>query len=368
MERTVALGLLIAGIMPISLANSTVIRTNNRKPIFDSVHLTKSADLNPSCRQPSFFTSCLSKTLVESVNQPKFWSQGVTDSWLLHTPFLDCGQQSTAKANSIDQLSGFQQNQVRFSQSTQSIANLGSVVPRLEKTGLAADRIPRSLKTESILPSLSKLTNQKCIFSWQQQLEQKIISSESNNLGSNHARKPQHSTSSPKFPKLSRSSLIVPFPLENSSFVPSTSKLANPAPETKRIASGFGWRRRPYSNQLQFHQGIDYGAPYGSSVVAVGSGIVTEVVSGCVDFGSFFCGGQLGNWIEIDHGNGVIGTYGHLKSNSITVEAGMKVGKNQRIAQVGSSGWSTGAHLDFRLKVNGKHEDPAEYVMEFNRE
>ena len=81
----------------------------------------------------------------------------------------------------------------------------------------------------------------------------------------------------------------------------------------------------------------------------------------------YFAAGQLGNWIEIDHGNGQIGTYGHLKYNSITVTEGMKVSRDRLIAQVGSSGWSTGAHLDFRLKVNGKHENPAKYVMEIDR-
>ena len=166
----------------------------------------------------------------------------------------------------------------------------------------------------------------------------------------------------PKFPKLSRSSLIVSIP-QDSSFVPKNTKFANPAPLTERIASPFGWRRRPYSNQLQFHQGIDYGAPYGSPVVAVGNGIVTRVVSGCADFGNIFCGGQMGNWIEVDHGNGAIALYGHLKNSSIAVKEGMKVWKNQNIAEVGSSGWSTGAHLDFRLKINGEYEDPALHVM-----
>ena len=168
--------------------------------------------------------------------------------------------------------------------------------------------------------------------------------------------------SSIKFPKLSRSSLIVSLPTADSSFIPQDTRLANPAPKTKRIASPFGWRRRPYSYQLQFHQGIDYGAPLGSPVVAVGDGIVTRVVSGCYDFGNLFCGGQLGNWIEIDHGNGILGIYGHLQNSSIAVEAGMKVWKNQEIARVGSSGWSTGAHLDFRLKIDGKYEDPAKYL------
>ena len=223
--------------------------------------------------------------------------------------------------------------------------------------------------------SLQNLFTSRCLFSGQQSIDNqkningnsldssaiKLFSGDNNFQSSPNSRVSQ--SSRPKFPKLSRTSLVVSLPTNNSTFIPKETKLANPAPDTKRIASPFGWRTRPYSYQLQFHQGIDYGAPLGSPVVAVGDGIVTKVVSGCYDFGNLFCGGQLGNWIEIDHGNGALGIYGHLKNDSIAVKEGMKVWKNQEIAQVGSSGWSTGAHLDFRFKVNGKYEDPAKYVM-----
>ncbi len=177
-----------------------------------------------------------------------------------------------------------------------------------------------------------------------------------------------------QLPSLSRSSLIVSSPSHltslcstaeeesNSCLAGQELKLANPAPATERIASPYGWRRRPYSGQRQFHQGIDYGAPLGTPVVAVANGIVIKVVSGCTDFGNRFCGSQFGNWIQIDHGNGRIATYGHLLNKSIVVKKGMKVWKNQKIAEVGSSGWSTGAHLDFRLKVDGKYQNPADYV------
>ncbi len=165
-----------------------------------------------------------------------------------------------------------------------------------------------------------------------------------------------------EFPQSSRSSPTASLPTADNTPKPANTRLANPAPLTTRITSPFGWRTRPHSHQLQFHQGIDYGAPLGSPVVAVGDGIVTKIVSGCYDFGNLYCGGQLGNWIEIDHGNGRLGVYGHLKNSSITVKEGMKVQRNQEIAQVGSSGWSTGAHLDFRFKVNGEYEDPAKHV------
>lgn len=142
----------------------------------------------------------------------------------------------------------------------------------------------------------------------------------------------------------------------------SQSSLVHPAPETQRVASVFGWRVRPFSGRLQMHNGIDYGASLGSPVVAAKDGIVTKVVSGCLDFRQRWCGSQFGNWIEIDHGNGMVATYAHLLNGSITVKEGTKVWQNQEIAQVGSSGWSTGAHLDFRIKVNGEFENPAKYV------
>lgn len=306
MVRIIAQGLLIAGIMPIALANSTVITTNNQNQVF--------SELPTKIDKPILNSSCASGGLPKNClpNIPPAKKPGIhSDLWL------------------------------------QGIANF-----------LLLD----SFFAESffLLGKSKKQKYKKYNFDWQKKLDQKSIKL-TRLTSEDHTSQDDYSP--PKFPQLSRSSLIVSFPQDNSSFVPINTKLANPAPETKRIASPFGWRRRPYSNQLQFHQGIDYGAPFSSPVVAVGNGIVTKVVSGCADFGNLFCGGQLGNWIEIDHGNGTIGTYGHLKSSSITVKVGMKVRKNQKIAQVGSSGWSTGAHLDFRLEVNGQHEDPAHYVM-----
>ncbi len=313
MVRIIAQGLLILGIMPVTLVNSTVITTNNQNQVFSkSPAKIDEPILNSSCATVRLPKKCLPTipTVKKSEIHSDLWLQEIThsllsDSWFAESLFL----------------------------------------------------LSKSKKQEQ--------KYKKYNFDWQKKLERKSINLDSIKLAKltseHHTSQNDHSP--PKFPQLSRSSLIVSFPQDNSSFVPINTKLANPAPETKRIASPFGWRRRPYSNQLQFHQGIDYGAPFSSPVVAVGNGIVTRVVSGCADFDNLFCGGQLGNWIEIDHGNGTIGTYGHLKSNSITVKAGMKVRKNQKIAQVGSSGWSTGAHLDFRLEVNGKHEDPAHYVM-----
>ncbi|HEY9767958.1 MAG TPA: M23 family metallopeptidase [Coleofasciculaceae cyanobacterium] len=376
MVKTIALGLLIAGITPIALANSTVINMDNQQQVVDLAQpKIAHPGLSSACKASDLAVNCLANNALgkleeihqrsEIISNSDLWLRQVANILLPNALFNDCQERSLQKTEYVNGLLdyGNRTEQLFNSQQQTSLLYAVSVEPTLNNTELS-----QSL--------LGKLINPGCVFSWQQRVDREAI-----------ALKPVKSTKldyqyesfqssspasiskplSPKlpklFPKLSRSSLIVSFPQANSSFIPKNTKLANPAPETKRIASPFGWRIRPYSNQLQFHQGIDYGAPYGSPVVAIGNGIVTKVVSGCADFGNLFCGDQLGNWIEIDHGNGLIGTYGHLKNSSIIVKAGTIVSKNQNIAQVGSSGWSTGAHLDLRLKVNGKHEDPAKYVM-----
>ncbi|MDJ0589027.1 MAG: M23 family metallopeptidase [Pleurocapsa sp. MO_226.B13] len=329
MLRSILLGLLAIATVPLTLADATA--TSNTQDIF-SQQSTNSYNLARSCNPRS--TSCDSSV---TVNHPEInsqlWLKNLGNILLSGSMFKGC------------------------------------------KMELGQEQYYSSNNPE-LLPSQLKTTG--CIFSWQQPREiqtkpkgnQELLSTK---LASDYVR-PQNLSQSdrelavksvattPKFPKLSRSSLIVSFPTADSTLIPNDTKFANPAPETNRIASPFGWRRRPYSHQLQFHQGIDYSAPLGSPVVAVGNGIVTNVVSGCYDFGNLFCGGQLGNWIEIDHGNGAVGIYGHLKHSSIAVQEGMKVWKNQEIARVGSSGWSTGAHLDFRLKVDGEFEDPTKYL------
>lgn len=310
--RSILLGLLTAGVTPIGLAEA-LIPQNQKISISEARAKVATEHLTACNVSETLAVSCLTPRVGNKLGiNSDLWLQKIANVMLPGSLGSDCGQQSI----------------------------------------------------------FSKPAPTSCVFSWK-----KLLHLESENPHSLISynpvanSQPQNSpgtinslSSLPKFPKLSRSNLIVSFPQENSSFLPKNTKLANPAPETRRIASPFGWRRRPYSNQLQFHQGIDYGAPLGSPVVAAGNGIVTKVVSGCLDFGNLACGGQLGNWIEIDHGNGEVATYGHLKYSSIAVQEGAKVSKNQAIAQVGSSGWSTGAHLDFRLKVNGKHEDPARYV------
>lgn len=229
----------------------------------------------------------------------------------------------------------------------------------------------------SLITQVASLVLPPGRFSWQEILAQSQLTSDTalNMNRRQHQPVSLENSSLQQFPPISRSSLIVSPPTD--SFCPesleilsncqedNTSYLSfvHPAPKTTKITSPFGWRIRPYSGQLQFHQGIDYDAPLGSPVVAARDGIVIKVVSGCIDFGDKGCGDEYGNWIEIDHGNGAIAIYAHLLDGSITVKQGMKVRKNQEIAKVGSSGWSTGPHLDFRIRINGDYHDPANFIQ-----
>lgn len=137
------------------------------------------------------------------------------------------------------------------------------------------------------------------------------------------------------------------------------------------VTSGYGWRQRPMdeTGQMQFHRGIDLAAPIGTPVKAIDGGVVlrTGGNNSCADWGNSFgkrnCGGQLGNWVDIKLNNGKVVRYGHLKSGSVLLKRDDKISQGQKIGEVGSSGWSTGPHLDIRIHDdNGLYENPDKYI------
>ncbi len=122
--------------------------------------------------------------------------------------------------------------------------------------------------------------------------------------------------------------------------------LRSPLKFDARVSSHFSRRRfHPVLKVYRPHLGTDYAAPVGAAVQAVGSGRVT------------FSGrsGGAGNMIRIRHENGYESLYLHL--SRMFVRAGQRVSQGQRIAAVGSTGLSTGPHLDFRLRRNGGYVD-----------
>lgn len=117
------------------------------------------------------------------------------------------------------------------------------------------------------------------------------------------------------------------------------------------LSSAFGWRNDPITGERAFHHGLDFSGRYRSDVVAVASGVVTRVED---SFGNF------GNMVEVDHGGGYATRYAH--NAEILVEPGDKVSKGQTIALLGSSGRSTGPHVHFEVRLNGKAVNPIDFV------
>lgn len=127
-------------------------------------------------------------------------------------------------------------------------------------------------------------------------------------------------------------------------------------PVAGRITSGFGMRFHPILHYARMHAGIDFGAPWGSPIVAAADG--TVVAAGY--------GGGYGRQVQIAHGGGIVTLYGHM--SSIAATPGEPVRQGQVIGYVGSSGLSTGPHLHFEVKVNGQAVDPMTVRMQSRQE
>ena len=118
-------------------------------------------------------------------------------------------------------------------------------------------------------------------------------------------------------------------------------------PVANSESSGFGWRDDPIRHRPKFHAGIDYRGKRGTPVVAAGAGVVK--------LARRYAG--YGNFVQIDHGGGVVTAYGHLQR--FLVKPGAVVVAGQPIGHVGSTGRSTGPHLHFEIRLEGRPVDPA---------
>lgn len=116
------------------------------------------------------------------------------------------------------------------------------------------------------------------------------------------------------------------------------------------VSSHFGKRIDPFTGRVAWHKGIDYAGKMGTDVTAVASGVVVWA-------GKRY---GYGNLVEINHGNGFTTRYAH--SGQINVKMGDIVSKGQAIAQMGSTGRSTGPHVHFEVLKNGQAVDPRNYI------
>lgn len=122
------------------------------------------------------------------------------------------------------------------------------------------------------------------------------------------------------------------------------------------------------------HGGIDIGSPIGvGNVIATRDGVVEYPTANdnisigtCDYYGTRRNCNSYGNYVKINHGDGMISIYGHMYANTITVRAGDTVRQGQVIGKTGSSGNSTGGHLHFELRLNSSRVDPEDYVSSSN--
>ena len=116
-----------------------------------------------------------------------------------------------------------------------------------------------------------------------------------------------------------------------------------------RVSSKFGIRIHPIKRIRQKHNGVDYAAPTGTPAIAIADGTVSR------KYWDRYGGG---NTMWVKHSRGIEAGYLHLSRYAKGIAPGVRVRKGQVIAYVGSTGMSTGPHLDFRVKVNGKYINP----------
>lgn len=114
--------------------------------------------------------------------------------------------------------------------------------------------------------------------------------------------------------------------------------------------SGFGWRIDPFTGRSALHTGIDYQSNVGTAILAAAGGVVVTQ-----EFRP-----DYGNMVEIDHGKDLVTRYAH--ASKVMVKKGDLVKRGQKIAEVGSTGRSTGPHLHFEVLVRGVPQDPQKFM------
>ena len=127
-------------------------------------------------------------------------------------------------------------------------------------------------------------------------------------------------------------------------------ELAWPVPGYTVISSNYGMRTHPITGVYKLHTGVDIRAPLGATFIAANDGIVTKASYN----------GAYGNMVIIDHGGGVSTLYAH--GSEILVQVGQTVKRGEPVLKVGSTGYSTGPHAHFEVRLNGVETNPMPYI------
>lgn len=129
----------------------------------------------------------------------------------------------------------------------------------------------------------------------------------------------------------------------------SDSQFIWPVPSCTLLTSPYGYRTHPILDYERLHAGLDIGAKFGEEIIAADGG--TVLIAEYSD--------SYGNFVLIDHGDRYSTAYGHM--SEIAVEAGQEVKQGELIGYIGSTGWSTGPHLHFEIRLDGERIDPEEF-------
>jgi len=116
-------------------------------------------------------------------------------------------------------------------------------------------------------------------------------------------------------------------------------------------SSNFGWRLDPFTGANAMHEGVDYMVPAGTAIRASAGGVVAYSDQHP----------QYGNMVEIDHGNDIVTRYAH--ASRLLVKVGQVVRRGEKIAEVGSTGRSTGNHLHFEVRYKGIAQNPVRFLQ-----
>ena len=117
-----------------------------------------------------------------------------------------------------------------------------------------------------------------------------------------------------------------------------------------QVGSPFGWRIDPFTGRQALHTGLDFGSNTGTPITAAAGGVViTQQLHP-----------EYGNMVEIDHGNGLVTRYAH--ASKVFVHRGDLVKRGQKLAEVGTTGRSTGPHLHFEVLVGGVPQNPQKFL------
>jgi hypothetical protein len=116
------------------------------------------------------------------------------------------------------------------------------------------------------------------------------------------------------------------------------------------LGSSFGWRIDPFNGRSALHTGLDFPSDTGTAILAAAGGIVVTQ-----EFHPSY-----GNMVEVDHGNELVTRYAH--ASRVLVKKGDLVKRGQKIAEVGTTGRSTGPHLHFEVLVEGVYQDPQKFL------